>query len=284
MHTVTKGKVLMLKPSQIYPSPYQPRSNFDELSLSSLSESIAKNGIIQPLTVRTRGGGTYELIAGERRLRAAKMAGLRRVPCVLHNTDDTSAAIYCLTENLQRSDLDFFETARAIDTLLKTTGLSQSELACRLGMNKATLCNKLRILRLSPSQRHKILSAGLSEHHAISLLAVGEEKRDALLDSVIKESLSVREMNERAGLSKSESFLPEPPCVRVEFKKEKPLRKAAISDERLFANSLTKLVKTLNLGGIDAKSSRNETKRYIEYKVRIEKEAAEESARQLKIC
>ncbi|MCQ2478633.1 MAG: ParB/RepB/Spo0J family partition protein [Clostridia bacterium] len=282
MHTISDKKVLMLKPEQIFPSPYQPRRNFDEFELNSLAESIAENGVIQPLTVRKRGGGTYELIAGERRLRASKIAGLRRIPCILHNTDNISASIYCLTENLQRSDLNFFETAKAIENLLQSTKLSQNEIAVRLGINKSTLCNKLRILRLDDTQKRRILSSNLTERHARILLQVPPDMRDRLLDTIIDGGLNVRQTQaaaERLLYGREEKQLPP-----AEFKKEKPIRKASISDERIFANSLTKLVETLNSGGIDAVSTRNETKKYIEYKVRIDKEIEPQCDRQLKIC
>ena len=144
-------KLIMLRPGEIKLSPNQPRKSFDEYELKLLSDSIRSSGIIQPLSVRKNADGEYELIAGERRLRAAVNAGLRRVPCILHKTDEETAALYSLTENLQRSNLTVFEESEGIERLISEYGMSQSEAAARLGIAQSTLSNKLRLLRLSDS-------------------------------------------------------------------------------------------------------------------------------------
>ena len=128
MHTINDKKILMLRPEELKTSGNQARKSFDPYELKLLAESIASSGIIQPLSVRKTEDGRYELIAGERRLRAAIIAGLRRVPCVLHKTDDATAALYTLTENLQRSNLNFFEEAFGIERLITVYGLSQTEI------------------------------------------------------------------------------------------------------------------------------------------------------------
>ena len=145
MHTISDKKLLMLKPEELKASVNQPRKSFDEYELKLLADSISVSGIIQPLAVRKTDDGKYELIAGERRLRAAIMAGIRRIPCVLHKTDDSTAALYAVIENLQRSNLSFFEESEAIDRLITTYGMSQAEVAARLGIAQSTLSNKLRI-------------------------------------------------------------------------------------------------------------------------------------------
>ncbi len=281
MHTIADKKLLMLKPDDILPSTDQPRLSFDEYELASLAESIASSGIIQPLTVRRGEGGKYILIAGERRLRAAKMASLRRVPCVLHKTDETTAALYSLTENMQRADLNFFEEAAAIKRLSDNFGLSQSEIAVRLGMAGSTVCNKLRLLKLEDTLRERILAANLTERHARALLRLPAELREGTLHKIIAEGLS---------LTETEALISEilNPAEVVQEKKtpEKsaPIRKAAIGDIKLFANSLSKLVGTMQNAGIEAHSRKYETEKYIEYKVRIKKTDNAPKYSQLKIC
>lgn len=279
MHTIADKKLLMLKPDDIIPSADQPRSSFDEYELNSLAESIASSGIIQPLTVRKGEGGKYILIAGERRLRAAKIASLRRVPCVLHRTDDTTAALYSLTENMQRADLNFFEEAAAIKRLSDNFGLSQSEIAVRLGMAGSTICNKLRLLKLDEALRERIIAANLTERHARALLRLPFELREGTLHKIIAEGLSLIQAEELInGILNPAEQEENPP------EKSAPIRKAAIGDIKLFANSLAKLLNTMQNAGIDAHSRKYETEKYIEYKVRIKKTDATPKYSQLKIC
>lgn len=280
MHTISDKKLLMLKPDEIKSSKSQPRKTFDQYELRLLAESIAASGIIQPLAVRKTEDGRFELIAGERRLKAAIMAGLRRIPCVLHKTDDVTAALYAMVENLQRSNLDFFEEAAGIEQLITVYGLSQGEVAVRLGVAQSTLSNKLRLLRIDKILRDRITAASLTERHARAILRLPPEKRAAVLDQIIANGMTVKEC---------EAFIEE--CINPQKKEElakipeKPVRKSAIGDVRLFSNSLSKLLDTLQNAGIDARSQKYENDRYIEYKVRIKKELPENMrAEQLKIC
>ena len=196
MHTIAEKKLLMLKPDDIIPCAHQPRKNFDGYELKTLADSISVSGIIQPLTVRKGENGKYILISGERRLRAAKIAGLRRIPCVLHRTDETTSALYALTENMQRADLNFFEEAEAIQRLITDFGLTQSEVAVRLGMETSTISNKLRILKLSPEIQNRLSAANLTERHARALLRLPAEKRDTVLDKIIAEGLGLYQTEE----------------------------------------------------------------------------------------
>lgn len=278
MRTLAEKKLLMLKPDEIQTGNMQPRQYFDEYELRLLAESIAANGIIQPLTVRKSEKG-YELIAGERRLRAAKIAGLRRVPCVLHKTDTATAAIYAITENLQRSDLSFFEEALAIERLISEYSLSQAEASARLGIAQSTLCNKLRLLKLNENQRKRIVAAGLTERHARALLRLAPEDRDEMLDRIIAQELNLKQTEEAI----SELLIPHSVQKPLEHSEQPPTRKAAIGDIRLFANSLSKLLSTMQSAGFDARSRRSETEKYIEYRVRINKSVPEKYT-QLKIC
>lgn len=277
MHTFADKKLLMLKPDDIITNPNQPRKNFDTYELQSLADSISANGIIQPLTVRKSDGGKYLLIAGERRLRAAKMVGLRRIPCVLHRTSDLVASLYAITENMQRSDLNYFEEALAIQTLINEFRLTQTEVAVQLGMANSTVSNKLRLLKLSEETQARLLAANLTERHARALLRLPAEKRDGVLDTIIADGLN---------LLQSEKLIEDilnPAAPQEETPSPKtPIRKAAIGDIKLFSNSLSKLLGTMQNAGITANSRKRETKDYVEYKVRIFKTAPQ--ATQLKIC
>lgn len=263
MHTISEKKILLLRPDEISPSLDQPRKNFDEYELRSLCDSIRANGIIEPLTVRREGKSGYVLISGERRLRAAKMAGLRRVPCVVHNTDLKNAAVMSLTENIQRSDLNFFEEAEAIDRLIGIYGISKADMAARLGMAQSTLSNKLRLLKIAPPDREKIIGAGLNVRHVRALLRLEKDDVSFVLEAVINNRMSVKETEE---LVKS---IVEPPPQRLA--KTPPVRKSAIGNIKLFSNSLSKLLATMQNSGVNAYSSRVETDDYIEYEVKIEK-------------
>lgn len=284
MHTFADKKLLMLKPDDIIPCANQPRKYFDAYELQSLADSIAANGIIQPLTVRKAEGGKYSLISGERRLRAAKMAGLRRVPCVLHRTSDSVAAIYSLTENIQRCDLNFFEEAQAIQTLICEYRLTQGEVAMQLGLANSTVSNKLRLLKLSPEIKNQISAAGLTERHARALLRLSPEQREDALQKIIADGLNLTQSEELIEHILNPEICNEPEKDDA-AESHAPIRKAAIGDIKLFSNSLSKLLCTMQNAGITANSRKHETEKYIEYKVRIFKnqpEAREYS--QLKIC
>lgn len=284
MHTIAEKKLLMLKPDDIIPNANQPRKFFDEYELQTLADSISVSGIIQPLTVRKGESGKYILISGERRLRAAKIAGLRRVPCVLHRTDETTAALYSLVENMQRSDLNYFEEAEAIQRLITDFALTQSEVSARLGMANSTVSNKLRLLKLSPEIKNRLTASNLTERHARALLRLPAEQRDGVLDKIIAEGLGLYQAEELI----NNILNPEPcecesdACDEHEDKLIKPIRKSSIGDIKLFSNSLSKLLVTMQNAGISANSKKHETDKYIEYKVRIFKNAPQYD--QLKIC
>ena len=277
MYTLWEKKLLMLKPDDIKPSKNQPRKSFDQYELKLLADSIQSSGIIQPLAVRKSIDGKYEIIAGERRYLAAKMVGLRRIPCVLHNTDEKTAAIYAIMENLQRQDLTFFEEAEAINRLIVHFGMPQLEIATRLGLAQSTLSNKLRLLRLNDDQRKRIITARLTERHARALLRLEGADRENALNYIIANALNLKESEEYI-----ENILNP---RQEELPPEKPIRKYAISDVRLFYNSLSKLVNTLQNAGLNAKTRKYENYKYIEYKVRITKNTPERNdCEQLKIC
>lgn len=278
MYNFSDKKLVMLKPSEIKTSPDQPRKSFDEYELKRLSDRIQASGIIQPLIVRKTADGAYQLIAGERRLKAAVMAGLRRVPCVIHKTDDETAALYSILENLQRSNLTVFEEAEGINRLINEYGISQSETAARLGISQSGLSNKLRLLKLSDSIKERISSARLTERHARALLKLPEDRREEALDRIIAEGLTVSQTEEYIFSILNPEEKPKNSA------QDEPVRKSAIGDVRLFSNSLSKLLSTLQSSGIDAKSRKYETDKYIEFKVRIQKNSDSDRFKQLKIC
>lgn len=277
MYNLADKKLIMLRPKDIKPSPNQSRKFFDEYELKKLADSISASGIIQPLSVRKTADGCYELIAGERRLKAAMIAGLRRIPCILHRTTDETAAVYSVIENLQRSNLTVFEESESINRLINEYGISQAEAAARLGIACSTLSNKLRILRLTENLRERIISAGLTERHARALLKIPEEQRESALDRIIAQGLTLKQTEEYISQLLNSA-------VTEEKTEDEPVRKAAIGDVRLFSNSLSKLLCTLQNAGISAKSRKYETEKYIEFKVRIAKNTEPDRCKQLKIC
>ncbi len=255
------SKLTYIKVSDILPSPSQPRRHFDPYELEKLAESIKTSGIVQPLLVRSSDKGSYELIAGERRLRAAKLIGLKKVPCIIKRTDGLNAAYITIIENLQRTDLSSFEEAEGINRLIAVYGLSRAEVAERLGLAESTLSNKLRLLKLDMSIRQRLEAARLTERHARALLRLPENKRSAALDVIIAEQMTLTEAERYV----EEVLHPTPPAPPP------PVRKGAVSDVRLFANSLEKIVNTMRLTGHNAITEKNETENFIEYKILITK-------------
>ena len=185
------GRVVFLPPRAIRPNPAQPRKVFREEALVELADSIRQHGILQPLSVR-RVGNTYELIAGERRLRAAQLAGLNDIPCIIMNMSDKESGMAAMVENLQRQDLDFIEEARGISLLMESWSMSQDQAARLLGKSQSAVANKLRILRHSPKVLTALREGCLTERHARALLKL-EDERDKLaaIQVIIKEGMSV---------------------------------------------------------------------------------------------
>ncbi len=257
------GSILMIPRDEIYPNPDQPRRRFSMDELEGLAQSIHENGMLQPVSVRPREGGGYELIAGERRLRAAKMIGMAAIPCIVIRTRSEQSAIFALIENLQREDLNFLEEARAIESLMAHYGLTQEEMALRLGKAQSTISNKLRLLRLSPRLCAQIERAGLTERHARALLKLDQEKdRQVVLDQVIRDDLNV---------SQTEKLI----AARLAPKasKNKNIR-FLFRDVRIFLNTIGHAIDTMRRAGIEADSEKTEDENYITYTVRIPKAVA----------
>ena len=252
---VRRGGILYLRADELSPNPVQPRRRFDDEALAELSESIKTYGILNPLTVRLR-GGKYELVAGERRLRAAKLAGLQEVPCILLDVNMEDASLIALVENLQRRDLDFIEEAAGINQLIRMFGMSQEEAARRIGKSQSAVANKLRLLKLPPDVLEALRENGLTERHGRALLRLQrpEAQREALA-YVIDNGLTVAATDAYvdALLSRPE---PEPPA---EAEKSEHKRTFVLKDVRVFLNTLSRSIDLMKQGGIDAGVQRQET-------------------------
>ena len=256
------NKIIEIPLIKIRPNKSQPRKQFEDSALHSLSRSIAENGILQPITVRRISSTEYELVTGERRLRASALAGLQKIPCIVVKCSDKESAIYALLENLQRADLGIFEEARGISRLIRRFGLTQEQAAEKLGKTQSTIANKLRLLRLSAEEQEWIESAGLSERHARALLKLeSETERRPVLSKVIAERLNVAQTEALVNL-----VLHSAP-QRINRGKSK----AVIKDFRIFLNTINKAVDTMRLAGIDAKTERSDNDTFIEYTIRIPK-------------
>lgn len=181
----------------ISPNPYQPRKDFNKSNLEELSDSIIQYGVLQPINVRRIGDAGYELIAGERRLRAAKLAGLREIPAIIIEVIEQDSAIISLIENLQRENLNFLDEAEGYYNLINDHGLTQEELAKKVGKNQSTVANKIRLLKLPESIRKKVLEYNLTERHARALLKLPDEKmQQKVIKNIIKNSLNVKNTEE----------------------------------------------------------------------------------------
>lgn len=254
------SRISLLPHEAIKPNPHQPRVRFDYSELEGLACSIRANGILQPITVRSLPDGEFELISGERRLRAARMVGLTTVPCVIMNASDEQSALFAIIENVQRQDLDFFEEAVAIDRLITDHGLSQEEIARKLGKAQSTLSNKLRLLRLPEEMRDRIAYSGLSERHARALLTLSDNStRGRVLDLVIERRLTVAETERLIADVQRRRKTPKKPYTK------------AYKDMRIFLNTLNHAVDAIRKAGIEADTAKSETDEYFEYVIRISK-------------
>lgn len=256
---IDESRILQIHVDRIFPNPHQPRTSFQPQELSRLAESIRQNGILQPLTVR-QSGNSYQLIAGERRLRAARIAGLTTVPCIVMDMTDRNSAILALVENIQRQDLNCFEEAAALEKLITYYGMTQEDAAAKLGRAQSTVANKLRLLRLTQEERSLILDNQLTERHARALLKLASpEERLAVLERVIRLGLNVEKTEQlietRIGQARE----------RDSFRK----RSVLFRDVRLFTNTIHKAVETMQAAGIAADSQKMQFDDYIEYRIRI---------------
>lgn len=255
-----RKKLVELAPDRIVPNPNQPRRDFPKEELEQLAESIRQNGLLQPIVVRRDRDG-YVLVAGERRWRACKMAGLRPIPAIVQDYSASEGAVLALIENMQRSDLNFFEEAAAIYALMRDRSMTQEETARRLGMSQPALANKIRLLRLSGEEQRIILENRLTERHARALLRVDDPiRRVQALKAIVERRLNVAQTE-----ALIKDILSEAEPV------QKPKRTFIAKDVRLFLNTIDHAVKAMKSAGIRAVSKKRETDDYFECVVRIPK-------------
>lgn len=251
-------RVLSLPLDQIHPNPDQPRRTFDPQALEELADSIRALGILQPLSVRKTDCG-WELVAGERRLRAAAMAGLERVPCLPVSADSQNSSLLALVENLQRQDLDFLEEALALDKLLRTYCLSQDEVARRIGKSQSAVANKLRLLRLPLKILQALQGNGLTERHARALLRLEHDHR--------LEHAAAQIIAGRFTVARTEQYINN----LLAANNPRPRRTFVMKDVRLFLNSVTRGLSMMKSAGVDACCQRQETDDAICLTIRIPK-------------
>ena len=262
------NKVVLIPEHRIKPNPYQPRRVFDQEKIEQLAASIAQYGLLQPITVLPLEDGSYQLVAGERRLLACRRLRMQEVPAILTTMDEERSSALALVENIQRCDLNFFEEAAAIQKLMKMGGYTQQAVAKKLGKNQSTIANKLRLLQFSEPVREAILAANLTERHARALLNLNEQGDEPLLQAI--KAIQEREMN----VAQAEKYI-----AQLEGKQDKPKEKRLfivniVKDLRIFLNSIDKALETMKLSGIRAKTQMQEENDEVVYTIRIPKESA----------
>lgn len=249
----------------VRPNTYQPRKNFNQESLEELTESIKKYGVLQPINVRTNGSKFYELIAGERRLRASEMAGLKEIPAIVVDATDEDSAVLALIENLQREDLNYIEEAEGYESLIKDHNYTQEQLAEIIGKKQSTIANKLRILRLSDRVKDKLLEYNLTERHARALLKVPDEAIQLkLIEKINKNGYNVKRTEE---LVESELEKIEEAAAQQEQKGGQKVKKA-IMNARIYINTIKSIMEK---NGVNAQYSFEDMDEYIEVMVKIPK-------------
>lgn len=260
----TRERILLITPDCIKQSDAQARKNFDENELIGLAQSIRENGLLQPLTVRKINDG-WQLIAGERRLRACKMLNMSKVPCIEINTTVQQANILTLIENIQRSDLNYFEEANAIQWLIDELCVSQEQIARKIGKSQSAVSNKLRLLKLPEKVKDILIRANLSERHARALLSADESDYADILTMIIKNNMTVEQTEQYIKMLRQEK---QQQKSLIKRKKVIPI----IRDVRLFINTINHAVDVMNRSGIGAETKRIDDDMYIEYVIRIPKQ------------
>ncbi len=260
-----ENKLIEIPVHQISANPHQPRIRFDSSAIGELCESIKKYGVIQPITVRRLANERYELVAGERRLRASVMAGLLKIPAIVVSLGDNDSAVVALIENIQRENLSFMEEAEGYRNLLCSFGFTQEELAKRLGKTQSSVANKVRLLKLSSAVREVIKESSLTERHARALLRLEDEDRQLqALEKITEKNLNV---------AQTEELIEE--MLTKKIKKKSDIKsfasKTPVKDVRIFANTVRHAIDVMRKNGIEAESIDNECEEYYEYIIHIPK-------------
>lgn len=266
-HSDESDNVHQVNIADIMPNPFQPRKIFNHDSLQELAASIQEYGVIQPLIVRSLEKG-FELVAGERRLRASKLAGLQQVPVIVKDFTDKEVAELAMIENLQREDLHFLEEAEGFQQLITSFSFTQEELAKRMGKKQSTIANKLRLLKLTPEVRAVVAAEKLTERHARSLLKIDDTRLQMeVLELIREKGLNVRETEELI-----EEFL-EDIAKQIE-EKNRPKRSVikVIRDVRIFINTINNVVGEMKKTGLKIKVKQEQDEEYIHINLRIPKQ------------
>lgn len=259
-----KIRVVNIDLDLICPNPNQPRKNFDSLGLEELAESIKENGVLQPISVRRLSAG-YEIVAGERRWRASRMAGLAKIPAIIVEATPRKSALIALLENLQREDLSFFEIAEGYRRLIHDQGLTQEELARRLGKSQSTVANKLRLLRFSPEIQRLITDYSLTERHARALLhlsTAGEQQ--AAAKTIFEQQLNVKQ---------AEDLVKD--MLQKNGTKNRKLKISAYADMRMFTNTIKHAIDIMRENGVQADMRENSFDWGTEYVIKVKKRTGE---------
>ena len=261
---IDKNEIKNLDLESITPNPFQPRRVFDNTQLEELAQSIKDFGVLQPILVRKIGTG-YELVAGERRFRASQLAGLKTIPAIVKNLSDKEIAEMALIENLQREDLNYFEEAEGYARLMKEFGITQDEIAKRMGKSQSTIANKLRLLNLPENVRKEISINVITERHARALLKLEDEKLQLqVLNTIYTKNLNVRQTDELV-----EQLLITNETQAKEKNKRK--MKKIFKDMRLYLNTIRSAVKTIREAGLEADINENDYDDYLEVVIRLPK-------------
>ena len=258
-----KLTVQSIEIDKIRPNPYQPRVTFDNAALKELTASIAEHGVLQPITVR-RLGNSYELIAGERRLRASQQAGFSTIPAIIVEASDEKSSVLAMIENIQRQNLNYFEEAQGYQNLAEDYNLRQEEIARMMGKSQSAVANKLRLLKLPLAVRRALIENDLSERHARALLRLPEdEAREKLLKRIIKENLTVKRTEELVeAILQSEEKKPEEP-------EDKQRIRRYIKDIRLFTNTVQKAAQLMKDAGVPVEVTEDKNNEFYEMIIRI---------------
>lgn len=251
--------------ASIYPNPYQPRATFDEESIAELAQSIQQVGLLQPLLVRKVDDG-YELVAGERRLRAVTSLGMEKVACIVQqDIEDESSAMMALIENLQREDLHYLEEAQCYQKLLETYGLTQEELANRLGKSQSSIANKLRLLKLSDEVKAAMTEKRLSERHARALLKLTDDKQrlDAV-ERIAEKGLSVKETEQMVEKTLNKAY-----DEKQDGAKPRPKLMRIVRDYRLFMNTINQAVNQLRESGMTVEVEQSDRADGVDIKISV---------------
>ncbi len=260
------NEVMELPIERILPNPYQPRRLYNRAELEELSRSVRQYGVIQPVCVREAAGGSYELITGERRLRASKLAGLRYIPAVVLNVCDRDSAALCLVENIHRSELNYIEEAEAINSVMKDFSCSLEETAHIIGKSRQEIAAKLRLLRLTPDIRQLLIKNSLTEGHARALLRLSRHNaQKSVLEQVIKYSLNIKKTEELVDSAIKNGG-------EIGVLKKQPRLKLCFRDVRLFAAMLEQAVEQMNENGMQTDCEIKQQDNQYEIKINIKTE------------